>query len=237
MSTYETTRSVSQSFWLRNIWALLLAGLLALVGGLGFLQHMSQQQQLAEQRSQMQDLERQITEIEAVDESARNESLAEALGISSTRLDNDAQLINDLASLAFTWDTGVAYDEARESLKRRFSLTEEDVFLKEFMPPARFNEDSRGKRYYQLDAVGLNSEVSGNPEINVVSVVGTDYRYAALVETEMTADANNVTDEEGNELISESAERWVLLYVTVNGEGQITELSGVPASGLTRTSE
>ena len=226
--------STRRGFARRNLWVLVTANALALVWILANLTWGAQRVDVAEQEARIDALAGELADIQQKNEELVEASVLESLGASRSRMDTDASLIESLLDTAFTWDSGLAYEAARERLKDRFDLAEDDVFLQEFMPPSRFNEDGDGQRFYYIDAVGLNSAPHDDPDIEVVQVRANDYTYAVLVDIAVTSDAvtqNNA----GSENVT--AHRKMLLFVTVDAARAVSDLHGVPASGETRHSD
>jgi hypothetical protein len=231
--TTETTDTARRgTFVRRNLWLLLTAAALVLALISAGLIWSERTRVLSVQDQKIADLDTQISQIETAEAEQVDADILEALGVSRSRLTKDGRIINMLLDTAFTWDSGLAFEDARNSLKDRYGLTEEDPFLIDFMPPSRFNEDADGNRYYYIDTTGVNSEMGDDPEIEVVSVTADAYRYVVLADVRITADA--VKQEGGAEV--PSTNQAMLLYVTINAEGQISDLSGAPASGSTRLS-
>lgn len=217
-------------FFRRNALVMLVAAVFVLVTISAGVSWGSQHSRLSEQEAQIKSLQSEIKKAELKRAEHVSTGVMDSLGISQTRLLQDARTIQTLADVAFTWETGAEYEQARSDLKRQFDLTEDDVFLQEFMPPSRYNEDASGKRYYYIDTVGLNSSVSGDVDLEVLKVVADKYTYGVLVDISVTSDA--VSGGSG----TISAARKALLFVTVDAQGTISDLSGVPASGSTRQS-
>ncbi|MFD4574232.1 hypothetical protein ACFWNK_19720 [Streptomyces sp. NPDC058417] len=231
--TEQTAAPPRRGFFRRNLSALVTAAVLAVVATGAGATRGSQGAALAEQEIQINDAEDQLAGIQKKNAERVNADAMAALGISQNRLSTDGELIKSLLSIAFTWNSGQSYEAARESLKSRFGLTENETFLKSFMPPSRFNEDSQGRRYYYIDTVGLNSALGADPDIEVVDVKAGSYTYAALADVEVTSDA--VTQNKASKA-SVTAHRRALLFVTVDAQGEVSNLSGVPTSGETRYS-
>ncbi|WP_219152236.1 hypothetical protein [Amycolatopsis sp. TNS106] len=159
--------------------------------------------------------------------------LLQSLGISAHRTDSDTRRLTALVKTAMTWDSGPGYEHARASLMTRFGLKDDSLFLREFMPPARYNHDASGKRYYYIDAQGLNSSVREAPDINVVSALGGVYTYVVLADVDVTSDAiqqNNTSP------ARVTATRRVPIFATIDAQGEVTNLSAVSAQGATRRS-
>ncbi|MEU9601611.1 hypothetical protein AB0E06_32985 [Streptomyces sp. NPDC048109] len=231
--TEQAAALTGRGFFRRGLSVLVTAAVLAVVATAAGVTWSSQHASLAEQEAQINDVEERLTGIRKKNAEQVNADVMAALGVSRNRLSADSERIKSLLSMAFTWDSGQSYEAARESLKSRFGLTENETFLKSFMPPSRFNEDSQGRRYYYIDTVGLNSALGEDPDIEVVDVKAGVYTYAALADVEVTSDA--VSQNKASKA-SVTAHRRTLLFVTVDAQGKASNLSGVPASGETRYS-
>ncbi|WP_327357882.1 hypothetical protein [Streptomyces sp. NBC_01304] len=232
--TEQTAAPVRRGFFRHNRSALVTAAVLTVVAAASGATWSSQHTALGKQEAQIKDIGEQVAGIRKKNAEQVNADVMAALGVSQSRLSADGERIKSLLSTAFTWDSGQSYEEARESLKSRFGLTENETFLKSFMPASRFNEDSRGRRYYYIDTAGLNSALGADPDIEVVDVKAGIYSYAVLADVEATSDA--VSQNKASKA-SVTAHRHVLLFVTVDAQGKVSRLSGVPASGNTRHSK
>lgn len=232
MTDQTTTEKRSGAFLRRNLWLLLTASALMIAMISTSIIWSQRAGAIETQESEIESLKTQISQIELAEAEQVDSDILEALGVSRGRLAKDARVINQLLDTALTWDSGLAFEAARDELKDRFGLTEEDPFLTEFMPPSRFNEDSEGNRYYYIDTTGVNSAVGDDPEIEVVSVMADKYRYAILADVRITADAV----EQGGSAEVPSTHQAMLLFVTVDAEGNISDLAGAPASGSSRFS-
>lgn len=231
--TEQTAAPTRRGPFRRSLSALVTAAVLAVVATVASVTWSSQHAALAEQEAQINDVEGQLAGIKKKNAELVHEDVMTALGVSQNRLSTDGERITSLLSMALTWDSGQGYEAARESLKSRFGLTENEIFLKSFMPPSRFNEDSQGRRYYYIDTVGLNSALGADPDIEVVDVKADVYTYAVLADVEVTSDA---ASQNKASKASVTAHRRALLFVTVDAQGKASNLSGTPASGETRYS-
>lgn len=231
--TEQTAAPTRRGFFRRNLSVLVTAAVLAVVATVAGATWSSQHAALAEQETQINGVEGHLAGIQKKNAEQVNGDVMAALGVSQNRLSTDGERIKSLLSMAFTWDSGQSYEAARERLKSRFGLAENETFLKSFMPPSRFNEDSQGRRYYYIDTVGLNSSLGEDPGIEVVDVKAGVYTYAILADVEVTSDAvsQNKASKAGV-----TAHRRALLFVTVDVQGKVSNLSGVPASGETHYS-
>ncbi|MYR60064.1 hypothetical protein GTY54_28815 [Streptomyces sp. SID625] len=231
--TEQTAGPTWRGFFRRNLSVLATAAVLAVVATVAGATMSSQHAALAGQEAQISDIEGHLAGIQRKNAEQVNADVMASLGVSQDRLSTDGERIMSLLSTAFTWDSGQSYRAARESLKSRFGLAENETFLKSFMPPSRFNEDPQGRRYYYIDTVGLNSALGEEPSIEVVNVKAGIYTYAVLADVEVTSDA--VSQNKASSA-SVTAHRRALLFVTVDAQGKVSNLSGVPASGETRHS-
>lgn len=228
-----STPPQTRGFWPRNMWVLLLLALFV-AGTIGFgAVHSADQRAQDAQSARIVQLEAEIARAEHRDAASPDDAVRRTLGVDPARVASDSAEIQDLLRIATTWDSGEKYEAARESLKRKYKLTETDDFLTTFMPPSRFNVDSGGRRYYYIDALGLTSQLDSDVEVEVMSVRGTTYRYAVIAEV---LASSSVTDAKGTQGLVSAASRKTLVYVTTDSEGRVNELTGFPASGATRTS-
>lgn len=221
-------------FWRRNGWVVALAVLLVAAITATVWASVSQQTQLRAQETTIEGLEDELDRIEQADAEKVDTDAFEALGVNRARVAEDTDIITALLSTAFTWDSGLGYETARQDVKERYELSEDGAFLSDFMPPSRYNEDAEGQRYYFIDAEGLNSSLGDDPEVEVISVRADSYRYAVVATASMSVDAVEQNQAAPAQV---QAGRKMLLFVTIDGEGAITELSGVPASGSVRSSD
>lgn len=229
----DETTSARPGFARRNALVLAVAAILATASVVTGMTWGSQQAVLDAQGQRIGGLEGQLKSAELAKSEQVEQNVLEALGVSQGRIDKDRPVIDRLVRTAFTWDSGQSYESARADLKERHNLSEDQPFLQQFMPPSRFNEDDLGKRYYYIDTQGMNSSVALDPDIEVVKVNADQYTYAVMVDVSITSDAvirNNANPG------SVSTQRRMLLFLAVDAEGTVSNLSGVPASGSTRHS-
>lgn len=180
---------------------------------------------LHHQRSSISALRQRLNTARATAGTAKDQDMFAALGMTSARVTHDQAIISDLAGTAVTWNSGRSYAAARASLERRFKIDTKSQFMRALLPPPAYSTDSQGRRYYYIDAVGMNSRLEqATPE--VIGVAGDTYRYAV-----------DVTIDVGDDQIKNSqAARNVLVYLTIDGAGDVSDVSGVIANGETRLS-
>ncbi|UJW28867.1 hypothetical protein L3Q67_26895 [Saccharothrix sp. AJ9571] len=222
-----------RGFIRRNSGVLVIAALLVLVAAVAGTRSAGQRAALDGQESRISELEGELRTAHRARSEQIEGDLLHSVGVSRARLDGDARMIAALVETAFTWDSSAAYDQARAELKAKYGLSEDDVFFTEFMPPSRYNSDAGGQRYHYIDAQGLNSSAGDDLDIEVVRVSAGDYTYAVLADVAVTSDAIEQNNANPGRI---TAQRRMLLVVTVDAEGGVSGLSGVPASGSTRHS-
>lgn len=193
----------------------------------------SQRSALDQQQQTITGLQGQLASVGTAKSEQVEQDVMQSLGVSQSRIHDDTQIVDRLVKTAFTWDSGQAYEAARRDLKERYHLSEDEQFLKQFMPSARFNEDASGKRYYYIDTQGLNSAVNADADLEVVKVTAYEYTYAVQVEVAVTSDAVSQNKVAPDRVKSY---RTVLVYLTVDAQGKVSGLSAIPTGGSTRHS-
>lgn len=227
-------KDAKPGFVRRNALVLVVAGVLAIVVTVTGLSWITRSSALDVQDQRIDELEDQLQAEELATSEQVEHNVLKALGVSQDRLAGDAMIIGRLVETAFTWDSGRAYEATREDLKERYNLGEDEPFLVQFMAPSRFSEDASGQRYYYIDTQGMNSALADEPDVEVVRVSADQYRYVVLVEVSITSDA--VTQNNANPS-RVTTQRTMLVFLTLDAAGDVSDISGVPANGLTRHSE
>jgi hypothetical protein len=202
------------TFFYRNALLILLAGVFVIAGVSYFVVTGSQQEQVAAQDKQITELDQQM---QARLKTARDEQQAvvdAALGTSAQRINSDTAVIRDFVKTMATWRTGEEYAAARDSVIRKYKLKEESQFLKSYFQEPVFNTDSSGNRIYYVDTQGLNSSLA-SMEVVPLGVSGTEYRYMVLADLGSSSNDGKA-----------SADKTSVVYLTLDGEGALTNVSG-----------
>lgn len=169
------------------------------------------------------DGERQATQ-DALD--AAQEAVYEQLtGSQVSRIDQDAEHLQQLMATALTWDDHQSYTDAREALLTEYGMDEESEFFTSFFPEAPVNVDAQGNEYPYLDVAELSSEL-GDFDIELLSVAGTAYRYVVFAEMESQAQVG--------EAVTRSAVPLVL-FATVQENGTVVDVTGYASTGKPRS--
>jgi hypothetical protein len=225
-----------QPFWRRNTPLLAAAAVVLAAATAITISWIGDARTTAAQSDRIDALEQRVRTAQTTKTRETDENTLEALGVTTSRVKTDTSAINQFLATSFSWTSGEEFQQARETLKRRYELTEFDDFLTHFLPPSRFNQDSTGEHYYWIDSVGLNSEVGDDVQVEVVRVQGTDYHYLVMADLEFSSDFTDTTGREGNATMQPVAHRRVLVYLTIDGAGDFHAVRGIPASGTTRHS-
>ena len=213
-----------RTFFYRNALLILLAGVFIIAGVSYFVVTGSQQEQVAAQDKQITELDQQM---QARLKSARDEQQAvvdAALGTSAQRINSDTAVIRDFVKTVATWRTGEEYAAARESVIRKYKLKEDSQFLKTYFQEPVFNTDSSGNRIYYVDTQGLNSSLT-SMEVVPLGVSGTEYRYMVLADLGSSSNDGKA-----------SADKTSVIYLTMDGEGAMTNVSGFASVSGARVS-
>lgn len=163
---------------------------------------------------QLQDLEQEYLQRQEQMREESQRAYDEILGTDYTRVSSDEELIRGLLTTALNWDSQSSYDAAREQVMADYEISEDSHFLQTFLPPAEPNTDSRGNEYSYINAAGLNSRL-GDFNVEVLSVVQTDYRYLVSVSSESLSDDD-----------MQAASNTSVVLMTIDGEGVISDVSG-----------
>lgn len=215
-----------------NMLLLLLGLIVAAAGTRATIAQEVRDRDLEVAASQVTHLETQLADQQARNEAAAGEAVRAVLGMSPDRMDRDRLLIAGMVEQAFTWDSAADYLATRESLQRRYGLHEQDSFLSEFLPPPNYRQDTEHRRYYGIDAAGLNASPN-HPQILPRDVTGTSYEYLVILDVDIAVGTEPVP---GTATRTVWATRQVLLEITCDIDGQITHLTAAPAAAITRTS-
>lgn len=229
------TVQMQVSPWARRVWVISTGVLLAITIAAVNVHLFTVQTRLDAAERERTSIATELNEAEQEHEQRDEAQAEEAFGVDADRVLRDQERITALVDTALTWDSGVSYEEARGELIRRFQLDPRSGFLTVFMPEAAYSETD-GKRFYELDAIGVNSAFTRVVSIQIVRVSAMSYEYAVVAEATMSTDANAMLDGEGQLDEGPTEQRRVLLHVVTDSEGRFTELDGEVSSGATRMS-
>lgn len=203
-----------RAFFYRNVLVILLAGLFGVAAVTYGVVTINQQLELDAQAQEIADLEAQMRAQVSGAKSDQQAVVDNALGTSAERVAEDTEAITEFLGLVTSWGSGKEYTEARESVMRRYGLDPRSQFMSTYFQEPVFNTDSSGNRYYVVDVEGLNSSLS-SVDVKVLGVEGTKYRYMVLADISSSSNDGKA-----------SATRTSVIYLTVDGEQAVTEVSG-----------
>lgn len=178
--------------------------------------------------TEMLQLEQQHVRALEAAENAQVELRDELTGADSDRAGDDLSAIEDMLSMALSWDDHDSYVDAREEMIQEYGLSQDSAFIQTFLPSAPVNTDGAGNEYPYIDAMGLNSAMAGF-DAEVIGVEGEDYSYLIVVEV-------SVESRVGSEQYRTSESAPAVVFATVDAEGGITDLSGYPTAEEPRSS-
>lgn len=203
-----------RTFFQRNALMLILAALFAVVAVSYAAGSVSRSAETAAQESEIADLEARMKTALAAAEAEQQEAVDSAQGTSEARLLEDTALIREFMRSVATWDSGESYTSARETAVRRYGLAEDSQFLQAYFPEPVFNTDTSGNRFYVVDTEGLKSSLE-SIDVQTLAVTGTEYRYMVLADISSESSSGK-----------SSANRTSVIYLTLDGEGTISDVSG-----------
>ena len=179
---------------------------------------------LADQEAELDALVTQARQAQTVADMLTDDATRLLSGATSERLELDHATIEELLERALTWSDNAEYTEARAATKRVYDLADDSVFMTSFLPPAPFSVDSKGNQYPYIDAAGLNSKVGGF-QPSVLRINGLSYEYMVLVDVR-----SDSSDGRG------AAVNVATVFLTIDGEGGVSDLRGYAATSLPVTS-
>lgn len=172
----------------------------------------------AARAAEIQELDQRYTSREQELRTESREAYADLLGTEYSRVRRDEQIIEELLAAALTWEGHEEYVAAREEVIEEFDLSSDQHFIQTYLPPAPMTTDGEGNEFYALDVANggapLNSRLGGF-SADVLSVVRTEYRYLVSVTAESLS--NDEMEAAGNTSV---------VLITIDGDAQITEISG-----------
>lgn len=106
--------------------------------------------------------------------------LIDTTGLDVTRISRDKDSVEKLLNLVCTWNSYVEYMHARETVMRRYNLSEDDGFMSTFMPGISEQVSPNGDRYNRIDYLGLNMTYETVHSM-VTRILAPNYYYFAIV--------------------------------------------------------
>lgn len=203
-----------RTFFHRNALLLILAAVFV-AAGISYVaaintQHteaVTQERKIAELDARMQ------TELAAA-KAEQQTVVDDVLGTNAQRVTADTEVIRQFMKTVATWKTGEEYTAARESVMRKYKLDAKSQFMRVYFQEPVSNTDSSGNKLYVVDTEGLNSSLT-SIDAKVLGVSGTEYKYMVLANI-----SSSSNDGKGR------ANKTSVIYLTLDGEGQMRDVSG-----------
>jgi hypothetical protein len=214
-----------RTFFYRNALMLILAAVFVASGIAYAVTVTGHQAESASRQQEIADLDAQMqTKLTAA--KAKQQSVVDdALGTNARRVTADTALIREFVRTVATWKSGAEYVAARESVMRRYKLSKDSQFMKVYFQEPVSNRDSSGTTFYAVDADGLNSNLS-TVDVKVLGVSGTAYRYMMMADIASSSNDGKA-----------SASRTSVIYLTLDGEGVMSDVSGYASGAKALTSK
>lgn len=207
-----------------KVFPLVAGAILAVTSVVSGVTVYGQNEAMSAQQARLDDLTTQVQAAHSGTGALEKEVSLQASGANAERVAKDSVAIGELLNRALTWESNDEYTEARKSTMRVYDLAEDSVFMTSFLPAAPVNRDSQGNEYPYIDAAGLNSSV-GDFQVKVLSVDAVSYRYMALVDVQAKS-----SDGLGTSV------NVATVFVTVDGSGAMSDISGFASISQPRTS-
>ncbi|MGY4541215.1 hypothetical protein ACVWY0_001124 [Arthrobacter sp. UYNi723] len=214
-----------RAFFYRNALILLLAGVFVAVGISYAVVTNTQHTQVVTQEQEISELDAQMKTELATARADQQAVVDSALGTNAQRITADTELIRQFVKTAVTWKSGEEYTAARASLKRKYKLDEGSQFMKVYFQEPVFNTDTSGNKFYVVDTEGLNSNLS-SVDVKALGVAGTAYKYMVLADIGSSSNDGKA-----------SATTTSVIYLTLDGEGRMTDVSGFASVSKALTSK
>jgi hypothetical protein len=184
----------------------------------------AQNDELMQQQSALSTLNSEVAAARAATGELDDSVSVKGSGADAARVATDTEIIGELLETALTWDDDASYREARERTMRLYGLAGDSSFMTSFLPEAPVNIDSQGNEYPYIDAAGLNSQV-GDFRVKLLSVDAVSYAYMVLIDVQARS-----SDGLGTGVNVATA------FVTIDGEGAVSQISGFASTTPTLTS-
>lgn len=102
--------------------------------------------------------------------------------VDTSRIERDFQMAEGVMKTVFGWKDYESYMQAREDLKTRYGLSEDDRFLSVFLPSVSESEPVlSGERYNWIDVNGYNVYYDGMVQYFLGEAKG-EYRYLSEID-------------------------------------------------------
>jgi hypothetical protein len=199
----------------KYIIVILCALLLLVVVGNHIVVSRSQDATLTEQRLEIEALTNEVGKLSAAIKNKQTELIFTITGLNMQRTVTDDKVVSDFLEIVCTWDSYDEYMTARETIMRRYDLSEDSEFMSIFMPVVGNKTSPDGTNYNQIDTNGLNMDFE-SVDSYVTKISADRYSYFTIV---------NIRSSWKNG--GESIVRAAITY-TIDADGELTNISAIP---------
>lgn len=213
-----------KAFLARHAFAAVALVLAVVLGSVFAASRSSHSAALSSQSAQFARLKAKAVSLSSDRATAQRSADAQLLGTNATRVAADTVVIDSLLTRALTWTDHASYTAARTSMMAKYTLAPTSEFMTAFLPPDPTSTDAAGNSYSYIDALGLNSSVAAST-ISVLSVNGLTYSYMVRVVVSTSSRDSSAT-----------ANRTSVVFLSTNGGGGVSGLSGYASVDVVRQS-
>lgn len=214
-----------KSFIQRNVVLMLLAAVLAVLSVSYFVTASANNVAITTQKTELVTLEKKQAAKATAARLEQQGVMDEVSGTDGERIVADTAIITDFLRTVATWNSGADYTAAREKLERRYKLPADGQFMTVFFPVPVYNTDTSGKTFYFIDEMGLNSTL-GEIDVKSLGVKGTAYSYMVTADIRSSSKDNKT-----------SAGNSSIIFITVDGDGVISDVKGFASTADVRVSK
>lgn len=170
---------------------------------------------LAQQATEISSIKNRIAILQTEQTNHRIELIQSTTGLNLHRVSQDDVVISDFMNLVCTWDTYAEYTHARETIMRRYGLSEDSSFMTVFMPNIPNKVDVDGTQINRIDVFEYNMMFESVSSY-VTDIRVDEYTYFSIVKISSTW-------KNGGEAIVQAAVTY-----TVNANGDLSNIMAIP---------
>lgn len=167
--------------------------------------------QLATQQSQIHELENELALKKASKEQAQSQIVQSTTGLNKERVTKDDEIADAFLTQIMTWSSYEEYSAIRQTLLNEYQMSENDNFMKVFMPDVVTKTSPDGTVYNRIDVMGLNVTYEGMKSY-VTGIKADVYTYFAFVDW-------SSSDKNGNE-----ASTTCIFMYSIDSDGNVFDL-------------
>lgn len=168
---------------------------------------------IANQNNNIVSLENKISVAKAANNRKMRGFNQSITGLNLVRKKTDDQKAESLLKYATTWNSGKSYRQKRKAIMKEYKLSDNDNFMKVFMPPLeQYGMSLKSSGSNEIDVNSLNMKYDGMTSY-VTNIQGNNYSYFTVV-TVSSHDKKGAV-----------AQGKVAASYTIDGHGKISNLN------------